>query len=539
MLIFIFVSVAAAACGEETAPPPPTYYTITKADTVHGSFTVSHKTATKGTVISVNPFPDDGYHVSAMYVIRTDSPTQSVPDNVHNSEFIMPDYDATVTVAFAENAREYLIHKAADNENGTFSADKTTAPAGDTVIVTAIPNEGFAVGAIYVKNFAVPSAAGITVSNGRFLMPEFDVLVSVAFIELVEHNITRQQPDNGMITPNKTAAVYEETVAITVTPAEGYVFGSLTVAYGVTYVSVTKLSETLYTFIMPNASVTIAGVFKKLYNVGIGQVSNGAIICYTESDIAGVNIEFRVLPNNGWIIDTVTVTGADNSPVGVIKQSTNIYTFTLPATDVTISAAFKKVDYFVRLYFESPTAAGQYSETYTDYFGAGTGYIVGKGLKYSALKDVYVNTFTPEIHALLESINDNVDVKSGGYVLYYMHPQTVSFGIVQESSVLSLSFYWTRTVQHPKRTISIKPFNGGTVDIKDYAIFGDSVIFTIDTNEGYFVDDNYIAIWETGCVGVTGHGVMVSKYQFGNTVYYGFIMPDFAVTVEIYLVELS
>ena len=67
---------------------------------------------------------------------------------------------------------------------------------------------------------------------------------------------------NGAVTVSPSRASYNQTVTITVTPDEGYELSSLTVTdrNGST-ISLTKVSDTRYTFTMPRSAVTISAAF--------------------------------------------------------------------------------------------------------------------------------------------------------------------------------------------------------------------------------------------------------------------------------------
>ena len=59
--------------------------------------------------------------------------------------------------------------------NGTGTADPSTAAAGTTIILTAMPNEGY-----HFKEWEVISG-GVTITNDTFLMPEGDVTIEAIF----------------------------------------------------------------------------------------------------------------------------------------------------------------------------------------------------------------------------------------------------------------------------------------------------------------------------------------------------------------------
>lgn len=75
------------------------------------------------------------------------------------------DYDGSITIA-------------SDILNGTVTASKTNATAGETITLTATPADGYEFGSFTVKN----GTADVTVTNGTFTMPAGNVTVSATFI---------------------------------------------------------------------------------------------------------------------------------------------------------------------------------------------------------------------------------------------------------------------------------------------------------------------------------------------------------------------
>ncbi len=65
----------------------------------------------------------------------------------------------------------------------------------------------------------------------------------------------------GSVRVSPAQAAAGQIVTVTVTPDEGYVLGSLTAVTGDGPVSLTKVSDTGYTFVMPQSSVTISAAF--------------------------------------------------------------------------------------------------------------------------------------------------------------------------------------------------------------------------------------------------------------------------------------
>lgn len=80
----------------------------------------------------------------------------------------------------------------------------------------------------------------------------------------VSSNVTIDRPTNGKVSVSPTAPSKGATVTITLTPDTGYVVGSVTVTdKDGKAVELTKVSDTKYTFTMPDGKVKVAATFTK------------------------------------------------------------------------------------------------------------------------------------------------------------------------------------------------------------------------------------------------------------------------------------
>ncbi|GHV48666.1 hypothetical protein FACS1894181_05060 [Bacteroidia bacterium] len=90
-----------------TAPPPT--YGITVGSFTGGSVSANTTLAAAGETVMLTVYPASGYELSAISVFKTGYPTVSVGLNGFNGlnglngDFIMPDYDVTVSASFSEN----------------------------------------------------------------------------------------------------------------------------------------------------------------------------------------------------------------------------------------------------------------------------------------------------------------------------------------------------------------------------------------------------------------------------------------------------
>ena len=138
-----------------TYPSAAKTYTISKAATSNGSFTVSKTSATAGTSITVNATPNRGYKIGT---ITATGATVSVSGNT--GTFTMPSQNVTVTVTFTAATARTI--SASTDGNGTITlkvssgsntyaavtttgtaASTVTAYEGETVTATVSPASGY------------------------------------------------------------------------------------------------------------------------------------------------------------------------------------------------------------------------------------------------------------------------------------------------------------------------------------------------------------------------------------------------------------
>ncbi len=105
-------------------------YNISVLNSVNGIVEVAFQSATAGSKIEVSCTPNTGYEVKCIMINETE---------IVGNTFIMPAEDAAVYVEFA---RVYTV-SVGEVENGTVVASKEKAFAGDIIILTATPAEGY------------------------------------------------------------------------------------------------------------------------------------------------------------------------------------------------------------------------------------------------------------------------------------------------------------------------------------------------------------------------------------------------------------
>ena len=139
--------------------------------------------------------------------------------------------------------------------NGTGTATPSTAAAGTTIILTAMPNEGY-----HFKEWKVISG-GVAIKDDKFLMPNDNVEVRAIFEKdappaPTEFTITVKTDGNGTASASHVKAVAGTEIILTATPNTGYHFKEWEVISGGVTISNNK-------FTMPNGNVTIKAIFEE------------------------------------------------------------------------------------------------------------------------------------------------------------------------------------------------------------------------------------------------------------------------------------
>ncbi|MDU5324828.1 MAG: SpaA isopeptide-forming pilin-related protein, partial [Peptoniphilus harei] len=182
--------------------------------------------------------------------------------------------------------------------------------------------------------------------NGSFVMPADDVTI------YAQDYKTEAIPD-GSYTANADKSVTGgnisvsqrinkpgEKVRITLTPWDGYKNTKQSVKYAQGGNPVTVLSdEQGYYFIMPEANVTVSGIFEKsnpgAYKVNLAQNQNGRVSASPTSANEGDEITLSAVANPGYVFKGYSVTANGQN----VQLSGN--KFKMPASGVTVSANFE------------------------------------------------------------------------------------------------------------------------------------------------------------------------------------------------------
>ena len=216
--------------------------------------------------------------------------------------------------------------------NGTGAATPSTAAAGTTIILTAMPKEGY-----HFKEWQVISG-GVTIKNNKFIMPDNNVEVKAVFEEDVpaptEFTITMKTDGNGTASASHAKAIVGTEITLTATPKTGYHFKEWQVISG----SVTIKDDK---FLMPDSNVEVRAIFEKdappvptEFTITVKTDGNGTASASHAKAVVGTEIRLTATPKEGyhfkeWQVISGNVTIKDNK-------------FTMPDGNVEVKAIFEK-----------------------------------------------------------------------------------------------------------------------------------------------------------------------------------------------------
>lgn len=244
--------------------------------------------------------------------------------------------DKTVYAKFS--AVDYKVTYTADGDGYTVSnMSATPAHIGDTIVFTVTPKTGYQIDSVKANDTdAVKGEDG----KYTFTMPAKNVAISVK-ASLVSYNINNGGDDTLTFTVgDKDVTTANMGNKVTISGEKtGYTLTSISVkADNGETVEVDGL-----TFTMPASAVTVTPTFTaNTYKIAVNENANCTV---TVDSTAAYNstVNVTVKPNDGFNVTGITVTGASGD-VTVSGSAAAGYTFTMPASDVTITPSVEAVD---------------------------------------------------------------------------------------------------------------------------------------------------------------------------------------------------
>ena len=223
----------------------------------------------------------------------------------------------------------------ASTENGTVTASKQTADKDEVITLTVTPNSGYKVKSVKVNGTVITPVDGVY----SFTMPDKNVTVTAEFeadTAVVTYNVT---VTNGTANPDKATA--GTTVTLTANaPEAGKQFKEWQVSPSVTFADGTTANDATAKFTMPADDVTATAVYEDIpavtYKVTVAATENGTVTADKQVAAEGDKVTLTINPADDYSVDSVKVNGTE------ITATSGVYSFTMPAEDVTVTVTFKK-----------------------------------------------------------------------------------------------------------------------------------------------------------------------------------------------------
>ena len=345
-------------------------YTITVAgDIAHGSVKASATRAAKGTPVTLTAVPDEGY-VLDKYIVTMGG----IPLIFTGDTFTMPDDDVTVSATFKLKQDQpdwshwHNIDTWSNSVDGGISVgdDADMALAGSTVTFRVWHNYRYDYYDydVYVLNDRTGNRVSLDYSayddEYSFTMPEDDVTIYVYFDYAGRYSITKDVEGDGSIYV-RSSADHGDTVWIEAAPSAGQSLTSLRVFYGEPwaygdkgYYGYWDEAEVKYStywdayyFTMPADDVVVYARFTDGATVDVIAGDHGDAKVSSRYADKGDWVYITAYPDEGYEVDSVTVTDSLGRSVKVTELSYDYFLFTMPGTNVDVKVTFRAKDYDV------------------------------------------------------------------------------------------------------------------------------------------------------------------------------------------------
>lgn len=288
--------------------------------------------ANVGSTVQLNYTANDGYEFAGWNVYKTGEP--SIKVSVSGNSFTMPSYGVTVSATFVK--KKYAVTITTEGKGNVSISPKSPVEVGQTVKVTATPDEHWELSSLTMNGTDITSAKSFT-------MPNETVELKATFVKQ-QFTVTASSTENGTIELISTSPLdWGENFTINVQADPHYEID--TVIVDGKAVSVNEQGD--YTFVMPTHNVTVSATFKKVKYTITG-TGDHATFSIPSSDTYnwGDTVEFTVTPDKWYSVKSIY---ADNETVAITKVDgkENAYSFTMPQGNVIITAVTERPNFTV------------------------------------------------------------------------------------------------------------------------------------------------------------------------------------------------
>ncbi|MDO5796282.1 MAG: hypothetical protein Q4Q10_04630 [Eubacteriales bacterium] len=187
-----------------------------------------------------------------------------------------------------------------------------------------------------------------------FTMPDGDVTISVTK-DAKTYAVNKVETTNGKLEISPATAAEGATVTVKVTPDAGYALKKN--GLKVTYTDADNKEQTVevkagteantYTFAMPAYPVNVSAEFVKEYKVTAAPADNGTVTVDPTAAVEGTEVTVTVKAADNYQLKADSLTysykSGEDTKTEKLTLTDGKATFTMPAADVTVSAAFEPV----------------------------------------------------------------------------------------------------------------------------------------------------------------------------------------------------
>jgi hypothetical protein len=497
--IKVSVSVAGYEGSKESEPTGTVaeaathVYRVRTGTFENGGVSAQPATAQANDTVTLTVSPSLGYRLKADSLqVKHGSTPITTTSGGNTFTFTMPAANVTVTAEFEPLGQGNFSITIGSLQNGSIQTDRMDAASGATVTLTPRPDAGYKykAGSLEVTKAdgskIEPTGANDTYT---FTMPASHVTVTALF-EPVPYTITIDTSiEHGTVTASAASAPVGQTVTLTAAPDTGY---RLT-ADSPKVNGVTVSGSGPYTFTMPAGPVTVTAQFELVpYAVTIDSMTNGTVIPSAPSAVMGQTVTLTVNPSGGYKLkDNSLQVKHGSTTINPTASGGNIYTFTMPAVDVTVTAQFDSLQ----------------SDNYTISVGSLPGGSVASDKGYAAANAEVTLTVTPYDGHRYTQNSLTVTKMDGSKIETTGAGNTYTFTMPADHVTITAEF-----AAIPYLVTIVPGISGGTVtatvngESAETATIGQTVTLTVTPLTGYSLVGGSLTVTGTNPVQVSGGG---------------------------------
>ena len=310
---------------------------------------------------------------------------------------ITPKYDL-VAVSEKNNTKNEVVLKSNQNANvdkATISVMLPSHFVTDTKTKVYVLHTKNGTNYMYNATITQNGADYIATFDDPHGFSEFKLVTTLPVATITKNGVTTSYDslkeaaaaanDGDEIIVNSGASheiTFNTTKSVKVTNKTG---DKITVKFNGTNKDVAKNATETFSYTKTSGSSGGSSSGKTTYKVTTSAVNNGGVNASPSTAEKGATITVTLSPDKGYKLGKLTVTDGSGKTVSTTKKSDTVYTFTMPASAVTVGVSYVKAD-------ETPSETKFNDVSANDWFASAVDYVTGKGM----MNGTAANTFSPK-----------------------------------------------------------------------------------------------------------------------------------------------